>query len=274
MGSQPSFRIDTLESQSGLTIKLAGELDSATSTKLLERFEEALARLDGRRLVIDLDEVSFVDSAGMRALILIERGAEEKRIELAIAPPPPAVTELLRVTGLADRIPLAPRMDEPPPVDPFLERIEIALSRDADAPARARAELRQAILGRLSDRDSATAALLTSELVTNAVIHPGQAVGGPVELRITAYHDRIRVDVTDEGSGFDPGALPPRRPHEAGGHGLVVVDGLASRWGTTRLLTGDREAFCVWFELDASAGEIDVSGEQPDVIQEQASAGA
>jgi anti-anti-sigma factor len=263
-----------LESQSGLTIKLAGELDNATSAKLLERFEAALERREGRKLVIDLDEVSFIDSAGMRALILIERQAEERRIDVAIAPPPPAVTELLRVTGLADRIPLTPRMDEPAPVDPFIERIEIALARDADAPARARAELRQAILGRLSDRDSATATLLTSELVTNAVIHPGQAVGGPVELRITAYHDRIRVDVTDEGAGFDPGALRPRPPREAGGHGLVVVDGLASRWGTSRLLAGDREAFCVWFELDAGPGEIGIHSEHSNVIQEQAGAGA
>ena len=111
VGSVPNFRIDTLEGQSGLTIKLAGELDSATSRELLERFEQALAALDGRELVIDLDGVSFIDSSGMRALIVIERRAGEERIALAIAPPPAAVTELLQVTGLADRIPLrrAPR---------------------------------------------------------------------------------------------------------------------------------------------------------------------
>ena len=250
MGSQPNFRIDTLESQFGFTIKLAGELDSATSRKLLERFEQALAPLDGRELVIDLDEISFMDSSGMRALILIERRAEEERIALAIARPPAAVTELLQLTGIADRIPLAPRTGDAPPAEPFLERVEIALTRDADAPARARGELRQAILGRLSERDSATATLLTSELVTNAVIHPERAVGSSVGLRITAYSDRIRVEVTDEGSGFDPRGVQPRRPREAGGHGLVVVDGLASRWGTTHCVIGDREGFCVWFELD------------------------
>ena len=256
MGSLPNFRIETLEGQVGLTMKLAGELDSATSVELLERFEEALAELDGRRLVIDLDAVSFIDSAGMRALILIERRAEADRIALAIAPAPAAVTELLQVTGLADRVPLAVRTDDPAPADPFLERIEIALARDADAPARARAEVRLAICGRLADRDGATATLLTSELVTNAVIHPAEAVGGPVGLRITAYRDRIRVEVTDEGPGFQPGGLPPRRPREAGGHGLVVVDGLASRWGTTRRSVGDRHGFCVWFELDADPERI------------------
>jgi anti-sigma regulatory factor (Ser/Thr protein kinase) len=195
VGSLPNFRINALESQPGLTIMLAGELDSA-------------------------------------------------------------------VTGIADRIPLAPRTDVPLPAESYLERVEIALTRDAHAPARARGELRQAILGRLSDRDSATATLLTSELVTNAVIHPEQAVGGLVGLRITTYSERIRVEVTNEGPGFDPLDLQPRRPREAGGHGLVVVDGLASRWGTTRCVIGDAEGFCVWFELDADAEQFDAEADQ------------
>jgi anti-anti-sigma factor len=251
VGFRPNLRIHTLQSQARLTIKLAGELDSATSTELLERFERALEALDGRELVIDLDGVSFIDSSGMRALIQIERRAEEDRIAVAIAPAPAPVTELLRVTGLGDRLPLTPHGQDPGPGGPFLERIEMSLDRTAEAPARARAELRHAIAGRLSDRDSAAATLLTSELVTNAVIHPGEAVGGSVGLRITTYDDRVRVEVTDEGSGFEPGALPARRPREAGGHGLIVVDGLSSRWGTARRRVGEGDGFCVWFELDA-----------------------
>jgi anti-sigma B factor antagonist len=267
MGPQPNFRIDTFEAQSGLTIKLAGELDSAASTELIERVEQALAALEGRELVIDLDEVSFIDSSGMRALILIERRAEDELTALVIAPAPPAVTELLRITGLGDRLPLTPLAHDAAPAGPFLERIEIALDRDADAPAKARAELRQAIVGRLSDRDTATATLLTSELVTNAVIHPGQAVEGSVGLRITTFPDRVRVEVTDEGSGFEPGGLPARRPRQAGGHGLIVVDGLSSRWGAARRPVGLRagEGFCVWFELDADLGDVASGTEQLDV---------
>ncbi len=262
MGFQPNFRIDTLESQFGTTIKLAGELDSATSRQLLVRFEQAVSALDGRELLIDLEEVSFVDSSGMRAIIVMERRAKEERIAIVFAPPPGPVTELLQITGIADRLPLAPSAEDTRPADPFLERIEIALARDVDAPARARAELRQAIVGRLSDGDSATATLLTSELVTNAVIHPNEAVGGSVGLRITAYTDRIRVEVTDAGAGFDPGSLRPSQPREPGGHGLVVVDGLSSRWGTDRRDIGGDEGFCVWFELDADTDPTDAEQDQ------------
>ena len=47
-----------------------------------------------------------------------------------------------------------------------------------------------------------------------------------------------------------------------------MVDGLASRWGTTRPLPGEREGFCVWFELDASLDHAAVGPEQADTAPE------
>ena len=252
MRSLPNFRIDTLQGDFGTTIKLAGELDSASCSELARGFEAAIPALGGE-LVMDLGEVTFIDSSGMRAIIMIERRAGEEGIALALTPPPADVTALLQITGITDRVGLRPRADDFSPAEPFVERIDIALVRAPEAPARARAELRQAIAGQLSEQDGATATLLTSELVTNAVIHPGLPAGGSVGLRITLFGDRIRVEVTDAGSGFDAATLPPARPGEAGGHGLFVVDGLSSRWGTTRraIRGGVGDAFCVWFELDA-----------------------
>lgn len=261
MASLPKFRIDTRESGSGTTIKLAGELDSATCTEVLERFERAAAAPHLRQLVIDLSEVSFIDSSGMRAIITVERRAEEDGLALALVPPPPAVTELLRVTGITDRLPLVANADVAPAAVPFVERVEIDLARDRDAPARARAELREAVASHLSEGDGATATLLTSELVTNAVLHPGQGVGGSVGLRITTYRDRVRVEVTDAGSGFEPGTVK-RRPYGAGGHGLFVVAGLASRWGTNRPVVSGQPGFCVWFELDSD--EVPAGAAQQD----------
>jgi anti-anti-sigma factor len=245
----PNFRIETVQTGSGTTIALVGELDNAACAELLDHFEAANAGADARNVMLDLSEVSFIDSAGMRAIIAIERRVSELGLTLSITPPPPEVTELLRVTGIVDRVPLTPRVDTPPPNEPFIERIELDLPRDPNAPGRARAELRGALAGRISESDRGTLTLLTSELVTNAVIHPGAAVEGSVGLRITAYADRIRIEVDDAGFGFELENLPAR-PRETGGHGLVVVDGLSSRWGTSRVSSGESPGFCVWFELD------------------------
>jgi anti-sigma B factor antagonist len=245
----PNFRITTSRSTARTTIKLAGELDSASCAELIERFEEVADAPASHEIVLDLADVSFIDSAGMRAIIVIERTADERGLSLTMSPPPAAVTELLQLTGIADHMSLSPEADQASPSMPFIDRIELELPRDPQAPGRARAELRATLRGRVSDADVTTLTLLTSELVTNAVIHPAPGVEGSIDLRISTYADRVRVEVGDAGAGFELQNLPPR-PRESGGHGLIVVEGLSSRWGSRRRTGEEGDGFCVWFELD------------------------
>ncbi|MDX6703370.1 MAG: hypothetical protein QOF26_3596, partial [Baekduia sp.] len=94
-----------------------------------------------------------------------------------------------------------------------------------------------------------TVALLTSELVGNAVRHAGPL--NPAE-RIVFHarlgEDHVRVEVADHGPGFDPEVR-----HETAGFGLRLVDKLASRWGVERTARGCR----VWFEVDRSRGRFE-----------------
>jgi DNA-binding NarL/FixJ family response regulator len=88
------------------------------------------------------------------------------------------------------------------------------------------------------------ALLLTTELVTNAVIHARSPVG--VTLKLTG--DRLRVEVADRG----PGALIMREPVEGNtfGRGLQLLEALSSAWGTS----ADEQGKLVWFELPATPG--------------------
>jgi anti-sigma regulatory factor (Ser/Thr protein kinase) len=105
----------------------------------------------------------------------------------------------------------------------------------------------------MPEDDSATVTLLTSELVTNAVVHAHQPDDASIGLRIIRSHERLRVEVTDSGPGFDPAAR--RRPRPGGGGlGLMLVARLSDRWGTTRLTSNERHRFCVWFEFRNGPG--------------------
>lgn len=91
----------------------------------------------------------------------------------------------------------------------------------------------------LDPRQLEDARLLTSELVTNAVVH-GQ---GPVGLTALLDEDRLMIEVVDQGDGFER-AVRERSVDAVGGKGLIIVDALASRWG---IHAGSSH---VWFELE------------------------
>lgn len=77
-----------------------GELDAYT----VGQFRDALTNLaQAKRLLIDLSDVPFMDSAGLGALIGGIRRARENEGEVAVACSRPTLTRLLHTTGF-DRI--------------------------------------------------------------------------------------------------------------------------------------------------------------------------
>ncbi|MET9969054.1 ATP-binding protein [Streptomyces sp. NPDC006356] len=88
------------------------------------------------------------------------------------------------------------------------------------------------------------AELLTSELVTNAIIHTDR----DAVLTATVGPDGLRVEVRD----FVARRPRPRVPNAddgTNGRGLVLVESLADAWGVQPHGVGK----AVWFELDADA---------------------
>lgn len=80
------------------------------------------------------------------------------------------------------------------------------------------------------------AALMVSELVTNALLHGI----GAITLRIDVEGDAARIEVADDGKV----AFAPRpEPGAHGGWGLRIVEQLADDWG---VLEGSTK---VWFRI-------------------------
>jgi anti-sigma B factor antagonist len=268
----------------GPQIVVQGELDNASGQQLTATYLEALSRagtdsgqLAGAgdppaqpgEITLDLTQVDFIDSAGLRALIGLERAAAQRGAVLTVLAPPDSVTEMLELAGMADRVNLVREGETPPRESDFLERVQLDLEADDHAPRRARAAVRETLGSVLADQALANVVLMTSELVTNGVVHTSsdaaglgglREVGGgqpgtlAVGLRLTRFADTIRVEVDDPGAGFDPagkmtaaGQVPG--PGE-GGRGLFVVDRCATRWGIRRSETDRGPRFSVWFELE------------------------
>ena len=112
------------------------------------------------------------------------------------------------------------------------------IERDARAPGKARRALDE-LAPALDERLVPNAALLLSELMTNAVKYGT----GPIGLRLEAGAHGLRCDVADQGAGFTPKARDGDLDR-VGGWGLHLTEHLTSRWGTYEGSTH------VWFEID------------------------
>jgi len=107
------------------------------------------------------------------------------------------------------------------------------------AAARARREIETHFGGLLDAPRLQEVQLVVTELITNVVLHSGSDA---MVLRMAAAPELVRVEVCDQGAGFDPEAVTAR---EGGGFGLMLVERLAAQWGTAV----DGEA-CVWVEME------------------------
>ena len=106
----------------------------------------------------------------------------------------------------------------------------------------------------VNERVIHTVELLTSEVVTNAILH----AECPCVLVVRITRGRVRVEVQDTSR-----AMPVRRkpsPLAASGRGMTIVDKLAKDWGVDHLPGGKR----VWFEVPFSAPPL------PDWVRQQA----
>ena len=83
------------------------------------------------------------------------------------------------------------------------------------------------------------AELLTSEVVTNALLH----AGSPVRLVIALDDRTLRIEAHDENSNRP--VIRPMNPEANSGRGLALVDALAEEWGTRE----EPDGKVVWFSI-------------------------
>jgi anti-sigma regulatory factor (Ser/Thr protein kinase) len=124
-----------------------------------------------------------------------------------------------------------------------LRMCRVRLATGPAAPAEARSHVRTAIRNWEVPVDPYGAALLTSELVTNAIRHE---TGGTVTLAIDCSRDPLRVDVHDTSRSAP--ALVDAPVDAETGRGLTLVAILADEWGFYPTLWGKAVYFTLAFQ--------------------------
>lgn len=110
-GTAP-FEIASAERGGRLLLTPSGELDLSTTPELEPLVLDAIAA--GRHVVLDLRELEFMDSSGVRILIQAQNAAGDGPARLTIVRPPSGspVGQVIEVSGIEPVLELVSDLDE------------------------------------------------------------------------------------------------------------------------------------------------------------------
>jgi anti-anti-sigma factor len=103
VASSSPFEVTIEEREAAVHFLLSGELDISTA----QRLEDDLLRIEAERpqlIVLDLTELAFLDSTGLRLMITADARAREQDRRLEIVNANSMIQRVLRLTRLDERL--------------------------------------------------------------------------------------------------------------------------------------------------------------------------
>lgn len=94
----------TIASLDARTLGATGTIDSHTAEELMRKLTELGTDADA---ILDLGDVDFIDSSGLRTIVTSHQQFEEAETRLVLKNPSESVQRLLEITGLLDHLHLA-----------------------------------------------------------------------------------------------------------------------------------------------------------------------
>jgi anti-sigma B factor antagonist len=90
---------------SGAEVRIEGEIDVCVADRL-QKLLLGITQAHGSWLLLDLSAVSFMDCAGLRALVLPVRHAEQRGWSVHLTAASPIVVKIITLTGAEDDLPV------------------------------------------------------------------------------------------------------------------------------------------------------------------------
>ena len=105
------LRIDVRNEQDRVVLELHGELDLLGAPSLQEEIEKVEASTPGI-LVLDLQDLRFVDSAGLRVILAAHQRSHDQGHELALTQGSEQVQRLFTIAGVSEHLHIIASPDE------------------------------------------------------------------------------------------------------------------------------------------------------------------
>ncbi len=230
-----AFSVDVERGLPVAVVRPRGQLDAYTAPDLQTALLSALAHQPAG-VLIDASDLTVVDDVGLAVIASVARESERWPGTPFAVTGSSSLLASVEALGVGRFVLACPdeaaariALDRWPA--PAARRVEI--QPDRDAPAAARSAVREFCEDQGVGGDGDAAQLVASELVTNAVLHARTPMEVTLRLVAPLLHIAVRdasVDRPRMSSDVDENA--------ESGRGLLLVDALASSWGSLVLDSG------------------------------------
>ena len=106
------LEVETSEEPGLVRLALRGELDLSTVSKVEEELRRAEAS-EPSLLLLDLSELNFLDSTGLRLIVTTDQRAREEGRRVAVVKGPDAVQRVFSITRLDERLEMLEKGADP-----------------------------------------------------------------------------------------------------------------------------------------------------------------
>jgi len=236
----PSFDITRAEGTRTCVIRLVGDVDTAMVPELQSRLADVLGS-GCENIVLDLTEVIYADSSALGLLVWIDRHLAPHKGRLVLAGANPDVARILEISGLVtaaasiatstDVQSALGGLDMPATPSVLLWGRLLDVPADVNSLSGVREEVGELVapLG-FPEAEIFDIKVALGEALANALRHGRPEIGDErVSLGIEAYGDRLVLEVTDNGVGFDGTAANVDDLYAPSGRGVMFMHALMDR---------------------------------------------
>lgn len=202
----------------------ARDIDISTVPALRDEVDARIAA-GVRRIIVNCQNVGFIDSTGMAFLLSRARRLMASGGLLSLVDASPAVLRFMQIARLVDVLHVTPAERPPVPVlspgtAPVWSR-SISIAEGVEHLGMYRHRVVELLQGLPMGRDAVfDTALAVSEALGNAYDHAG---GRCCVMNVRAYRDRVVVEVCDRGCGFEISSDEEPEESEERGRGIRLM---------------------------------------------------
>ncbi|MBW6467859.1 MAG: anti-sigma factor antagonist [Coriobacteriia bacterium] len=231
------LEIDRHEGHRACVFHLAGDIDVAVVPDLRGSLDQVI-QTGCENIVLDLARVTYADSSALGLLVWLDHRLQPREGKAILAGANDDVARIFELSGLLS---VAGCLEERQDVESAVACFDVVgtgaeaewsqmleMPADVQALASVREQVHD-LVGTLDFNESALfdIKVAVGEALANAVRHGSPTDGqAAIHVAVTAYPDRVVLQVTDSGSGFDGDHVCSDDLYAVGGRGVMFMRAL------------------------------------------------